>query len=608
MAEPHGEPMATVVSDASPTPIEPTGMRALPGFDAVARLAASALQVPLVALLLADGSAFWYAPPALDDAAPLDDTVLLAACRRAVREGHAEVVLDAREDLRFATTGADPAHASVAFFVCEPVFGLDGQRLGALFAFDRVPHIALRADEHSTLRDAAALAGTGAALRSYLHRTDPSTRLPHRGAFFADLHARLPDARDAVWLVAVEVAPVTRYQAFVRAMGYTYADALLRAAAARIHEWMRDDMQLYQVAPTRLAVLMVGAEPAEGELDALVARLRKPIDCLGIPLTLQPGVGLLQIRADELRGGDPLRRVMSSSNQALGTARGWARYDASRDERQRQEFFLVTELAAALTERSELELYYQPQVDQASGHCLTLEALARWHHPTLGSVSPGVFVPLAEQAGLMRQLTEWVLDRAMAQLAEWLRAGLDVRVALNVSASDLDPTLEKRLRTIANHYGVPLDRLEIEFTEDIAVGHDEATQNLLQALRAAGVGIAIDDFGIGYSNLDALRHMPATTLKIDQSLVRGLDRRPHDAAIVRTMATLGRELGFHIVMEGVETASVLTIVRDIGCDGVQGFHYARPLPAAAVPYWVREFNARGISPMGGTPQVTPEAS
>ncbi|HET8764783.1 MAG TPA: EAL domain-containing protein, partial [Rhodanobacter sp.] len=214
-------------------------------------------------------------------------------------------------------------------------------------------------------------------------------------------------------------------------------------------------------------------------------------------------------------------------------------------------------------------------------------------HPTLGAVSPSVFVPLAEQSGLMRTLTDWALDRGIAQLAEWLRAGLDLYLALNVAGIDLDATLEQRLRTIAQRHGVPLDRIELEFTESTAIHHDEVTREVLGALRRAGVGIAIDDFGIGYSNLDALRRMPATTLKIDQSLVRGLDTHPHDAAIVRTMTALGHDLGFRVVMEGVENPGVFATARDFGCDLVQGFHLARPLPAAAVPYWVREFNAHG---------------
>lgn len=569
------------------------GQQALPGFEAVARLAAHALDVPLVALLLMDGSAFWYRPPGAANPPRLHDG-LLAACHAAARHGDAEIVLDAREDTRFLPADADPTRAEVAFFACEPVFGLDGQRLGALFALDSRPRLSLAAAERTALRDTAALASTGAALRSYLYRTDLGSHLPHRYAFFADLRAQLPGEHDAVWLLAIETAPVVRFQAFLRAMGHTYADVLMRAVADRVQGWMTVGMQLYQVAPTRLAVLLPGTQPAPtpAQLEALVVALRKPFDCQSIPLSLQPGVGLLKVESAELRGGDPLRRVMNASCAAMDTASGWAVYDHAQDDRQRQEFFLVTELAAALTEGSELELYYQPRVELANGECVGFEGLARWRHPTLGQVSPAVFIVLAEQAGLMRSLTDWVLDHGLAQLAVWQREGLTLRLSLNVSSIDLDATLPRRLAAAAYRHGVSLKQVEIEFTENHALLYDDLTHDVLNALQEAGVGIAIDDFGVGYSNLDALRRMPANYLKIDQSLVRSLDTRQHDAVVVRAMAALGRELGFRVVMEGVESARVLEAVRDMGCDEVQGYHIARPMPAAAVPGWLRDYAAR----------------
>lgn len=579
----RARPTGTVAAD---------GRHALPGFDAVARLAATTLGTPLVTLLLTDGSAFWYTPPGNHDPIRLDGA-LLAACRQAARRGVAEVVHDARDDARFLPADADPAHAVIGFFACEPVFALNGQLLGALFAVDRRPHAPLQAGERSALRDAASLAGAGAALRHYLDRTDPATGLPHRNAFFADLHASLPGADDSAWLLAVEVAPVARFHAFVRAMGHAYADALMHAVAARVQAWTTPEMRLYQVGTARLALLPEHPrdELPPARLDELVARLRQPIDCLGVPLTLQPGVGLLQVEARELRGGDPLRRVMSAAHAALDSVRGWAVYDRTLDERQRQEFFLVTELAAALVERAELELHYQPRVQLASGRCVALEALARWRHPTLGAVPPGVFVPLAEQAGLIRSLTDWVFDHGLAQLAAWLRDGLDVKLSLNVSSADLDATLETRLDAAARRHAVPLARLELEFTESTAMLHNDATRRHLAALREAGVGIAIDDFGIGYSNLDALRRMPASCVKIDKSLVCGLDASRHDAAVVRSMVALAHELGFRVVMEGVETARVLEAVRDMACDEVQGFHIAHPLPAADVAGWLHRHAA-----------------
>jgi EAL domain-containing protein (putative c-di-GMP-specific phosphodiesterase class I) len=335
-----------------------------------------------------------------------------------------------------------------------------------------------------------------------------------------------------------------------------------------------------------------GIHPAK--MDELVRQLRRPFNCLDIPLTIQPGIGLLDMDVNELDGGDPLRLVMSASHAAQNSLRGWALYERSQDERQRQEFFLVTELAAALADGAELDLHYQPRVDLASGRCVAVEALVRWRHPTMGAIPPTRFIPLAEQAGLMRSLTGWVLERGIAQLGAWQRAGLALRLSINVSSNDLDAGLVSRLRNVAGHHGVALDTLELEFTESTLLEHSETNREHLAAIRALGMAIAIDDFGTGYSNLASLRQMPATSLKIDQSFVRAMDESPHDGAIVRSMTELARELGFRVVVEGVETARIFTAVLGMACDEVQGFHVARPMEADALAAWLARHDAAGF--------------
>ncbi|WP_329742245.1 sensor domain-containing phosphodiesterase [Dyella sp. A6] len=574
---------------STPNDAESVHRFAVPGFDAVARLVARSLDVPLVTLVLGDGSAYWYSttpnPPMLPAGAPAPGFL------DAARSGVAEVVLDAREDARFQP--APPATGPVGFFASEPVMTLNGHPVGALCVMDRMPRQSLSTRERTALRDAAALAGTGVVLRSYMGRTDPVSQLPHRGAFFEDLRGQLRNAHDTVWLAAIEVAPVERFNAFIRAMGHVYADALVRAVAERVQIWMSADMCLYQVGTSRLAIMLPAAHerPSDAQLHALVRLLREPFDCLGIPLTLRPGVGLLQVESSEMRGGDPLRRVMSASHAAQDSASGWAMYEHDQDERHRQDFFLVTELAAALTDRTELDLYYQPRVDLESGQCVALEALLRWHHPTLGEVLPSRFVPLAERAGLMRALTEWVLDHGLARLAVWQAQGLAIKLSFNVSGADFDADFLERLETLLARHSVDPGLLELEFTESTLMHPCDATLQHLMRIRAMGIGIAIDDFGTGYSNLASLREMPATTLKIDQSLVRSIDGSRGDAATVRSVTALARELGFRVVVEGVENASVYAAVLDMACDEAQGFHIARPMPAAAVTPWLQAYAA-----------------
>jgi EAL domain-containing protein (putative c-di-GMP-specific phosphodiesterase class I)/GGDEF domain-containing protein len=568
-------------------PIDMADGFAVPGFDAVARLAAHSLRVPVVSLVLATGSAYWFS----DDArSPHSPHALHPAYLQAARHGETQVVPDTEADDRFggAPLLTDLRTASMRFFASEPVYTLSGQHVGALCVMDYAPRNGLTGKERDDLRDAAELAGTGLVLGSYLGRTDPVTQLPHRNAFFEDLRARQRGGAHRAWLIAIDVAPVSRFNAFVRAMGHAYADELMRDVAARIQVWMPEHTHLYQVGIHRFAAVLPEESGAVdgAQMDELVHRLRQPFDCLGIPLTIQPGVGLLNLEVGELDGGDPLRLVMSASHAAQHSVRGWSIYEPAHDEQHRHEFFLVTELAAALNDRTELELHYQPRVELATGRCVAVEALARWRHPTLGSIPPGRFIALAEQAGLMRTLTEWVLDQAIAQLGAWQRAGLALKLSLNVSSSDLGSELVERLRSAARRHDVALDALELEFTESTLLEHSDTTREHLAAIRALGIGIAIDDFGTGYSNLASLRQMPATSLKIDQSFVRAMEVSRHDGAIVRAMTELARELGFRVVVEGVETAQIYAAVCGMACDEVQGFHIARPMPAGELPGWL----------------------
>uniref|UniRef100_UPI0018EC74C7 EAL domain-containing protein n=1 Tax=Dyella sp. ASV21 TaxID=2795114 RepID=UPI0018EC74C7 len=494
-----GSQAAALGLDRATSSVSPDGF-AVPGFDAVVRLVTRSLNAPLVSLVLNGGTAYWFA----------DGNELPAHHPRAVHPLHLEaarsltpcVVLDTLHDERFrdAALGLAAGPGPIRFFVSEPVYTLTGQQIGALCVMDLAPRTSLSEAEQIALHDAASLVGAGVVLRSYLGRTDPITQLPHRFAFFDDLRRHLHEREPHAWVIAIDVAPVQRFNAFIRAMGHAYADELMRAVAQRVLRWVPEGTRLYQVGTTRFAIVLPDHQVVAdtSRLDELVSRLRQPFDCLGIPLTIQPGVGLLKIDGSHLRGGDPLRLVINASHAAQHSVRGWAVYDRHQDEQQRQEFFLVTELAAALTDRTELDLHYQPRIDLDSGRCISLEALARWQHPTLGLIPPSQFIALAERAGLMRSLTQWVLEHSVAQLATWRRQGQDIKLSLNVSSTDLGADLVSRVQQVAEQHKVSLDTLELEFTESTLMEHSATTRRHLTALRQLGAGIAIDDFGTGY--------------------------------------------------------------------------------------------------------------
>jgi EAL domain-containing protein (putative c-di-GMP-specific phosphodiesterase class I)/GGDEF domain-containing protein len=583
-----GHQQASAAVDHAPSSGGTADGFAVPGFDAVVRLVTRSLGVPLVSLILQGGSAYWFAD---GNALPAHEPrALHPRYVEAARSTASLVIPDTSLDdgFREAALGLATTPGPVRFFASEPVCTLTGQQIGALCVMDLQPRTGLSESEQTALRDAASLIGAGVVLRSYLGRTDPITQLPHRHAFFDDLRKHLCDEHAHAWVIAIDVAPVQRFNAFIRAMGHVYADELIRAVAHRLQAWIPPDTRLYQVGTTRFAAVLPDHLILDDtrRLDELVARLRRPFDCLSIPLTIQPGVGLLKINASELRGGDPLRLVMNASYAAQHSVRGWSVYNRLQDDHQRQEFFLVTELAAALTDRTELDLHYQPRVDLDSGRCVGVEALARWRHPTLGLISPNQFIGLAERAGLMHLLTQWVLEHGVAQLAIWRRGGHDIKLSLNVSSSDLTADLVGRLREVAEQHRIGLDALELEFTESTLMEHSATTRRHLTAIRELGTGIAIDDFGTGYSNLAALRQMPATSLKIDQSFVRGMGTSRHDEAIVRSVAELARSMGFRVVVEGVETPQLYESVLGMACDEAQGFHIAHPLPSADLPAWL----------------------
>lgn len=568
---------------------------AVPGFDAVARMISSALHVPLVALVLVDGGTFYFTPGATDT--PAIPARLQAFLRSAVARDTPSEALDIR-----APSGGDAANPRkpLRFFASVPVHTLTHRHVAALCVVDFKPRLGLDEVERGVLADAATLAGTGIVLGSYIGRVDPVTRLPHRNAFFEDVRTRASQGAETLAIVAIDVAPVSRFNAFVRAMGHHYADALIRLVAMRVQEWMQPDMRLYQVGVTRFALLLTDTRALADSVafDRLVALLRKPLDCQGIPISIQPGVGLLAMPAHEIATGDALRLVMSAAYAAQRSIRGWSVYEPAQDMEHQQEFFLVTELAAAVNDPQgiaarELDLHYQPRVDLRSGRCVAVEALMRWHHPSLGTISPGRFVPLAEQAGLIRALTDWVFHRGLGQLAVWIRNGLDIKLSLNVSSTDFEADLVPRLQAMATHHGVPLDRIELEFTENTFMRTNETIRQRLGQLSQLGVGIAIDDFGTGYSNLAYMRKLPASTLKIDQSFVSAIDSNAGDAVIVRSIATMARKLGFRVVVEGVETESILHAVMGMDCDEMQGYFIARPMSAADLPGWLETFAARG---------------
>ena len=280
------------------------------------------------------------------------------------------------------------------------------------------------------------------------------------------------------------------------------------------------------------------------------------------------------------REPDPQRRHRARARKQQRSGRGVEFFNSDMRIRTNERFALVNDLHRAL-ERDEFSLRYQPIIRLENNQVVGAEALIRWEHPERGLMSPAEFIPLAEDTGLIVEIGAWVLDHACMELRNLTDAdpGLArLGMAVNVSVKQLrSPGIVKTVTDAIENAGITADRLTIEMTESVFVDDLDTIKGVLTQLRSSGVKIAVDDFGTGYSSLAYLKHLPLDTLKIDQSFVEGLGTDPCDEAIVAGALSIARALGLHAVAEGVETPTQLAMLRSLGCEIAQGYHFSKPV-------------------------------
>ncbi|MCS6877364.1 MAG: EAL domain-containing protein [Geminicoccaceae bacterium] len=419
----------------------------------------------------------------------------------------------------------------------------------------------------------------------YLASHDPLTGLANRARFGQSLEERLAlnarsDRRLAVFLLDLD-----RFKDVNDTLGHAAGDELLRIAAARLSAELRASDVLARLGGDEFAILVPDLAEAEQAL-ALAGRLLR---ALAEPFAIEKqtvraggSIGIALAPEHGRSAGDLLRNADIALYRAKALGRGQAcLFAAPMAEEYRERQRLEADLRAAL-ERGELALHYQPKFDARTGALTSCEALLRWHHPERGSVPPARFVPLAEETGLIHAIGAWVLEEACRQAVAW--GGLPV--AVNLSPVQLrDEELPERVRAVLEATGLPPDRLELEITETALLDEGERAIRTLRALRALGVRIAMDDFGTGHSSLGHLQRLPFDKLKIDRSFVDRLEEDPRRRAIVAAIVDLARAFGMATCAEGVETDGQLDALRRTGCEEVQGYLLARPLPAP-------EFSAR----------------
>jgi Amt family ammonium transporter len=364
------------------------------------------------------------------------------------------------------------------------------------------------------------------------------------------------------------------------------AEHVLGLFAQRLKQALDPSRVIAHIDRDCFAIWFRGIAPHEestAELNALSYVLEQEIEAGGFAVTPDVQVGSALYPVDSTDAANLLSRAFVSLARPQRTSTGGlAYYGSTSPEEAKRRFSLEQTLRQAIAQQ-QLEIQYQPIVDLAKGAATGAEALLRWRHPSLGSIAPAEFVPLLEQTGLIEDVGLWTLHTACKQLRLWRDAELDLKLAINLSARQLDePLLAKIIaRTLAAHKLAASD-IELELTETAAMRDDGRAQKLFEQFRAEGFGLSIDDFGSGYSSLRYLKNLPFTKLKIDREFVAHVDTRPSSQAICKALIELSNGLGLTVLAEGVERREEVETLRRLGCTAFQGFYFARPMPGKAI--------------------------
>jgi diguanylate cyclase (GGDEF)-like protein/PAS domain S-box-containing protein len=416
----------------------------------------------------------------------------------------------------------------------------------------------------------------------YQAHHDPLTGLPNRLLFLERLRGLIADGEEEVAVLFIDLDD---FKLVNDSLGHVAGDHLLRVVAERMRRVLRPDDVIARFGGDEFAVTIpVGGERAARRVaDRLAGALRAPVELEGRQRYVTASFGIRSARAATADPDVLLRDADAAMYRAKeqGKART-AVFDESMRERAVERLDLEGGLRHAL-EREELRVVYQPQVELATGRIVGVEALVRWQHPQRGLVGPHAFIPIAEQTGLIVELGEFVLREACRQAATWSRErGRDLGVCVNVSPRQLaSDAFESVVEDALLRSGLTPELLCLEITESAVMADPDAATAVLARLKAVGVRLAIDDFGVGYSSLSQLKTLlPVDTIKIDKSFVDGVTTEGEDRAIVDAVLRLASGLGLAAIAEGVEDGAQVSALLELGCGYSQGYHFARPVPAA----------------------------
>ncbi len=419
---------------------------------------------------------------------------------------------------------------------------------------------------------------------------DPLTGLPNRILFHDRIQIEILNTAAGGRSVGVLLMDIDRFKEINDTLGHDRGDLLLQQVAERLKALMRPTDVVARLGGDEFGILIPLADPNDASLVArkVLGAFESSFEIEVLPIAVEVSIGIARTPG----GGETANSLLQRADVAMYASKkrgtGFTLYSDVKDEHSPRRLALLGELRQAL-EEGQLFLEYQPKIEIASRRTVGAEALVRWRHPSLGIVPPGDFIGPAEPTGLIRPLTQFVLQSALRQCRQWHEGGIPIAVSVNLSVRNLmDPGLENQIRDALRTGAVEPRFLDLEITESALLEDIETVTESLHRLSRLGVRISIDDFGVGYSSLRYLRRLPVHTIKIDRSFVKDMETEGENAVIVRSTIELAHNLGRRVVAEGVETQGAFDLLVRLGCDCAQGYFFSRPIPADEFGPWVKK--------------------
>jgi diguanylate cyclase (GGDEF)-like protein len=423
--------------------------------------------------------------------------------------------------------------------------------------------------------------------RQALH--DPLTGLPNRLLFDDRIERAIAQAERAGEQLAVVMLDLDRFKEVNDSLGHKAGDEVLRAVGERLRGALRGSDTAARLGGDEFGLLLPAGPGSDGfvvAIERVRAALEQSILVQELPLSIEASIGIA-VFPDH---GHSAEILIQRADMAMYSAKRenapYCFFEDGTEEGAHSHLAVVGELRRALEER-ELVLHYQPKALLADGEVRSVEALVRWEHPVRGLIYPDAFIPAAQETGLIRPLTLYVLDEALRQCRAWRDENLGLSVSVNLSTRNLlDLEFPGQVKALLAQWELEPSLLELELTESAMLANTKRTTAVLGELSELGVRLAIDDFGTGYSSLAYLRHLPIDKIKIDRSFVTGMGHEGADLAIVRCTIDLGLNLGLDVVAEGVETLEVWQQLRALGCTSAQGYYLCPPVPPEQLRDWL----------------------